>query len=352
MRDGLVSIIPRVCHILRSETLTDAIDKLAAVIFEGRYDCYARLWKLETGYPVDALNSKIKNSKKPLIFPGLLLESLVGLDSPITSLKLSPTDTLVLEMKIGHNSPDIFKENGKEYCEGCMTYSYGGRMCQCYKFYYCNDKCEEQDSNFHYCRTINKIYSLTEQSLVGKVGMKNLGSTCCINSCLQCLSGTYALSKYILDDTYLKDINRESSLGSKGRLTSDFANLIKKMWYGTSHPISPSELIAAIGYFNKQFIRFRQQDCQEMLGYLINVIHEDLNRIQVKPVVDNPEPRGLTEEHLAQQFWQNHLYRNDSIIVDLMHGQYRSEVECLTCGKISLTFEPFVMLSLQFLRSL
>ena len=341
---GLKSLIPQVYHVSRSETLTNATDILAAEISQSQYNFYARLWKLETDCTIEDLKDQIENSQgKPFIFPGVLLEAL---HSPINSLELSPKDILVLEGKIGYGSPYIFKEKDKELCEGCRRYSYGGRRCECNRFYYCNDMCEEKDRNFHYCRTSKKIYKLTDQSFLGKVGLQNLGNTCYMNSGLQCLSNTYALSKYILDDYYLNDINRNNPLGSKGELVSEFAILIKEMWYGTSNCVSPWGLKRAFSDFAKQFIGFFQQDSQEMLSFLIDGIHEDLNRVQVKPVVSDPDPTGLTEEVLAQRFWKNHLDRNDSIIVDLMHGQYRSEVECPKCGKISLAFDPFLMLTL------
>ncbi|XP_013889081.1 ubiquitin carboxyl-terminal hydrolase 32 [Austrofundulus limnaeus] len=46
------------------------------------------------------------------------------------------------------------------------------------------------------------------------------------------------------------------------------------------------------------------------------------------------------------QAWENHLRRNRSIVVDLFHGQLKSQVKCKTCGHISARFDPFNFLSL------
>ena len=344
LQSSLKSIIPQAYQVSRNETLNNVIEMLSADIPQSQYNFYSRLWKLEPDTSLEDLKDQVENSgKMPVIFPGVLLE---GKYSPINSFELSPKDILVLEGKAGYGSYDMFKEKDKELCEGCRRYSYGGRRCECKRYYYCNDMCEEKDRNFHYCRKSKKIYKRTEQSCMGKVGLQNLGNTCYMNSGLQCLSNTYLLSEYILDDRYLNDINRNNPLGSKGELVSEFGILIKEMWYGTSHCVSPWGLKRAFSDFAKQFIGFFQQDSQEMLSFLIDGIHEDLNRILVKPVVSDPDPTGLSEEALAQKFWQNHLDRNDSIIVDLMHGQYRSEVECPKCHKISLAFDPFLMLTL------
>lgn len=46
------------------------------------------------------------------------------------------------------------------------------------------------------------------------------------------------------------------------------------------------------------------------------------------------------------QAWDNHLLRNQSIIVDLFHGQLKSQVSCKECGAVSVRFDPFNYLSL------
>ena len=46
------------------------------------------------------------------------------------------------------------------------------------------------------------------------------------------------------------------------------------------------------------------------------------------------------------QAWDNHLLRNQSVIVDLFHGQLKSQVRCKECGHVSVRFDPFNYLSL------
>ena len=46
------------------------------------------------------------------------------------------------------------------------------------------------------------------------------------------------------------------------------------------------------------------------------------------------------------QAWDNHLLRNQSVIVDLFHGQLKSQVRCKECGHVSVKFDPFNYLSL------
>ncbi|OMJ71190.1 hypothetical protein SteCoe_30655 [Stentor coeruleus] len=338
---------PEVFFVSRKEKLNPLISQLEKDAVPN-YSYNSKLWKLNPETSPKDLAELIKNANgTSIVFPGTLLE---GSQSTIDSFEITPTDILVFESQTTYSmasSNNFFKEKDKEFCEFCRRYTFGGRRCQCGKYYYCNDHCEERDRNFHYCRIVSKIYTKTSLSCMGKVGLQNLGNTCYMNSGLQCLSNTYELTKYILDDTYINDINEGNILGSdKNELIREYAALVKEMWYGSSHHVSPWGIKRAFGDFARQFIGFHQQDSQEMLGFLIDGIHEDLNRIKTKPYVTDPDPNGLTEEQFAQKFWDSHKLRNDSIISDLMHGQYRSEVECPTCKKISVTFDPFLMLTL------
>lgn len=91
---------------------------------------------------------------------------------------------------------------------------------------------------------------------------------------------------------------------------------------------------------------YNQQDTQEFLSYLLDGIHEDLNRVKDKPYVEVKDHDNRPDQEFAAESWENHLKRNRSIIVDLMHGQYKSKLVCPDCNKVSITFDPFSSLSL------
>lgn len=48
---------------------------------------------------------------------------------------------------------------------------------------------------------------------------------------------------------------------------------------------------------------------------------------------------------MALEAWESYKKRNDSIIVDLMHGQIKSTLVCPVCDKVSIKFDPFCFLS-------
>lgn len=179
----------------------------------------------------------------------------------------------------------------------------------------------------------------------GLIGLDNLGNTCFMNSAVQCLAHTSKLVDYFLGD-YHKEINPHNPLGLKGELAYSFGDLLRNIWAieGTSY--SPRQFKARLARFAPQFNGFNQHDSQELLAFLLDGLHEDLNRVKCKPYSEAKDADGRPDEEVADEYWGNHLARNDSIIVDTCQGQYKSTLVCPLCKKVSITFDPFMYLSL------
>lgn len=180
----------------------------------------------------------------------------------------------------------------------------------------------------------------------GCTGLVNLGNTCFMNSSLQCLSNTLPLIDYFRTDKYKDDVNTDNPLGMKGEIAEEYANLIKELWAGTHSSVAPRDLKYKIERFAPQFAGYQQHDSQELLAFLLDGLHEDLNRIKKKPYIENPEVDNRPEAEVAKEAWTKHKSRNDSIIVDYFQGQLKSTLNCPVCDKISITFDPFMHLSL------
>ncbi|KAG2517128.1 hypothetical protein JM18_007895 [Phytophthora kernoviae] len=178
----------------------------------------------------------------------------------------------------------------------------------------------------------------------GSVGLSNLGNTCYMNSALQCLTNTQLLAEYFLSGMYLEDINRISTLGLQGKLAEVYGKLAEDMWCVKAKSISPRNFKKSIGKFNEVFRGNDQQDAQELLAFLLSGLSEDLNRIQDKPYIEQPDSDGRYDADLADEWWRNHLRREVSIIVALFTGQYKSLLTCSVCGFKSARFEPFTFL--------
>jgi ubiquitin carboxyl-terminal hydrolase 4/11/15 len=359
------------------KTLIKDLNKKVLKIYNHMYKPHitsTRLWKANPGTTIEDLTefrNTVQNSTSPVEFPGNYIVDNLKLEDA----EVADEDLVVCEIRNDTAKSWAFKlETAKcGYCSKVTTTS-SMILCDCKTFHYCTTKCKRQDINFHNCvdtkkthisyevttpisninRTYNtrhsesevKLYERKDNSRMGLTGLQNLGNTCFMNSGLQCLSNTYELTQYILEDKYKEDMNPDNPLGSRCKLIREYATLIKEMWLETARTVSPWKFKHALSNFAHQFSGYHQHDSQELLSFLLDGIHEDLNRIRNKPYIEEIKTDGLSETEQAKRFWEAHLSRNQSIIIDLMYGQYRSEVVCPACEKHSLTFDPFLSLGL------
>ena len=109
-----------------------------------------------------------------------------------------------------------------------------------------------------------------------------------MNSTIQCLSNTPLLTPYFLNGVYMREINRDNPLGWSGRIAQEWGALLAEMWSGRYRAVAPRALKQAIGEFQPRFSGFQQHDSSELLSFLLDGLHEDLNRVLKKPATPAP----------------------------------------------------------------
>ncbi|RYY33449.1 hypothetical protein EON62_04230, partial [archaeon] len=185
-------------------------------------------------------------------------------------------------------------------------------------------------------------------ALNGRVGLVNMGNTCFMNSALQALSAAFPLTSYFLRGTWKEELNPRNVMGTGGKLATAYAELMRGLWYSpaSTHYVRPMQVKYAIGNFQDRFSGFAQHDAQELLNFLLDGLHEDLNRVLDKKYVEDEEANGRADAEFARVSWEKYLARNRSIVVDLFGGQLKNTLVCPTCAHISIKFDPYHMLSL------
>lgn len=156
----------------------------------------------------------------------------------------------------------------------------------------------------------------------------------------------FVFNSFLQRYDYKSEINKTNFLGTGGKLATAYAQLLNEMWLSNKTVVRPVQFKKQLSKFAPQFSGTYQHDAQELLSFLLDGIHEDLNRVKDKPYVEDKDCDGKSDEEDAIEAWKNYLARNKSLIVDLFQGQLRNTCRCNVCGHQNIRFEPFMYLSL------
>lgn len=148
-------------------------------------------------------------------------------------------------------------------------------------------------------------------------------------------------------------MNFENPLGFRGQLASAYGALLGQIHRQPPPPfVDPRKFRNVIKRTHPFMDSYEQQDSQEYLMALMDGVAEDLNRIVKKPAVEKPDSTDemVTNREALEQFaaksWELYKVRNDSVMTDLFAGMYKSTLHCPNCEKVSISFDPFINLTL------
>ena len=136
----------------------------------------------------------------------------------------------------------------------------------------------------------------SSSSLPGLTGLGNLGNTCFMNSALQCLSNCVPLTEYFISGNYKDELNCDNPLGMRGEIAKAYASLLHQLWNENYSSVAPRAFKMQVGRFAPQFSGYQQQDSQELLAFLLDGLHEDLNRVKKKPYVELKDADGRLDD--------------------------------------------------------
>ena len=243
-------------------------------------------------------------------------------------------------------------------------------------YYYYNQKSSNDNLNKNIPKIISKYIFPTK-------GLRNIGSTCYMNATLQCLLHVSDLTLYFIDE-YPKDKNTLNNINintrSRGNISRAFYNLVigvydsdnkndnKKdfkpktnignisygyfnNWYGNGYgnsystAFSPDEFKKILGIYNEQFRRFEANDSKDLILYLLQTIHEELNYFGNKSLRLNYYPNQYNIFETYNYFTNNYNFSNFSKISMLFYGTYINSTICRQCKNILYNFQKFEFIS-------
>lgn len=279
-------------------------------------------------------------------------------------IELRENQTLLIDIKEKDEEFHLIPQ-GKETivrCSYCSCYIVNFIHC-CGDVFYCSDTCAQRDDYYHSSRCTKPLenennmivnFELKEDSIKGLCGLKNLGNSCYFNSAIQCLSNCYPLTEYFFNETYIEDLNIDNRLGSQGKIVKRYAEVLKNLWCEKRSVYSPLNLKSLVSQRN--FGEYSQEDSHELLAFLLDMLHEDLNKAANKEENANNIPNIINDnqknssnsikEFSANESWNLYLQKNNSIIVELFAGQFKSQIICPNCKKVSVTYDSYTSIPL------
>ena len=190
-------------------------------------------------------------------------------------------------------------------------------------------------------------------------GLSNVGLTCYMNSTLQCLLhipelNDYFINKYQNEAEKLKQINKKSD--TKGKLSYEYYNVVKGICADLIDPksnkeknynyfFSPESFNRTLSRLNPQFARFEANDSKDLLLYLFQTMHEELNYFGDQKLKSIPKCNQLIENESYEFFMLVNCNLNLSIISYLFYGILKSTTTCSSCNSILYNFQYFQFLS-------
>lgn len=151
------------------------------------------------------------------------------------------------------------------------------------------------------------------------VGLNNVGSTCFMNATLQCLLHISELSLYFLleyqnDQKSLDEKNNYSI--SKGNISREYYNIVKEV-YSSQSSIRPRKFKDTIGKYNLQFSLSEANDSKDLIIYLLQTFHEELNYFGDKIYKGDSNQDQLNRDKSFCQFMMSYNMTNFSIVSKL-----------------------------------
>ena len=228
-------------------------------------------------------------------------------------------------------------------------------------------------SNTAYIQGIfSTLYPLKPIYYFHLVGLYNIGSTCYMNATLQCLLHvspliSYFINLYLNHYSFLQKINDSPSKGNISRsfygiieLISKTANNKEKMnkisikinarttihqsnkQFGNA--VSPEQFQRVVGYYNPQFRNLEANDSKDLILYLLQVMHQELN-YYTKNIPSNDLPNQYNRAATFTHFNNSYDVTNFSIISLLFYGTNENMTQCSSCKLIIYNFQKFEFLS-------
>ena len=171
------------------------------------------------------------------------------------------------------------------------------------------------------------------------VGLNNIGATCYMNATLQCLSNTKKLTEYFL---------RSYAINSNNVMANEYYKVLQNLWDKNNHnkAYSPNSFKEVLSKENPLFAGIQANDSKDLINFLIERFHQELNIIKKNPNINNILSQAdQTSEQLMLKVFLDEFSQNfNSPISNLFYGILETKSQCQGCNIIKFNFQIYSFL--------
>ena len=193
---------------------------------------------------------------------------------------------------------------------------------------------------------MNPFSNLFNAKLTHLRGLINIGSTCYMNSILQCFAHIPELHNYFKKD---KISNISNQLYDQNCLLFPiFREVIMELWKTSKNaPFEPNKFKERLGEMNPLFQGSYPNDAKDLLTFILMQLHEELNdtkncnmNMNNCDYMKNPEIQK-NKKALFSYFRTFFMNSYRSIISDLFYGIIYSKIQCQNCNTTFYNYQLF-----------